>query len=234
MMLTYLQIYTLKIYSRFESEFMKSYATILEHSLRTFEGTRFKITSQSQPEDVGIVLFNNEDQSGMTIRCTCKRFEEVGWLCFHSIRVLLHHNIQLVPDAYILPRWTRTVKVHVWDKVKTKAAIHPDNLECPGWRGHMSRSFVNLIITAEGDIESRKLLEDTLHASQVAINQLIHKTGSTAQPTQDEAPADAPVVRDPPHTKTKGRSKKRIKGKFERSNTAAPPQPLAIRNKHII
>ena len=136
-----MQTYTLKIYEKIEKEFLESYATTVETKLRTYEGTRYLVTSVNNPSNVGMVLFNKDDQGVVTVRCTCKHYEGVGWLCLHAIRILLQHDVLTIPDQYILPRWTRTVKVHIWDAFRVKKSPGSANNELPAWRHHMSRAF---------------------------------------------------------------------------------------------
>ncbi len=42
--------------------------------------------------------------------CSCKKFEFVGILCAHALKVLSFHNIKHVFDQYILKRWTKDSK----------------------------------------------------------------------------------------------------------------------------
>lgn len=50
------------------------------------------------------MLFNESDQS---ITCSCLHFERHGLLCRHIFYVLRHHEIDKIPDRYILRRWRR-------------------------------------------------------------------------------------------------------------------------------
>ncbi|XP_021773621.1 protein FAR1-RELATED SEQUENCE 5-like [Chenopodium quinoa] len=39
------------------------------------------------------------DPTNQTIQCPCKNFEELGWLCFHSLRILHMHSVEKIPRA---------------------------------------------------------------------------------------------------------------------------------------
>ncbi|XP_031269609.1 protein FAR-RED IMPAIRED RESPONSE 1-like [Pistacia vera] len=43
------------------------------------------------------------------IRCNCRLFEFKGILCRHAIAVLIHNEISLIPEQYILKRWRKNV-----------------------------------------------------------------------------------------------------------------------------
>uniref|UniRef100_A0A803PS07 Protein FAR1-RELATED SEQUENCE n=1 Tax=Cannabis sativa TaxID=3483 RepID=A0A803PS07_CANSA len=42
--------------------------------------------------------------------CNCRKFECVGFLCSHALKVLDHRNIKVVPSTYILKRWTKDAR----------------------------------------------------------------------------------------------------------------------------
>ena len=46
----------------------------------------------------------------MTINCSCSKFEMIGILCRHTLKVLNRMNIMQIPDKYMLKRWTQDVR----------------------------------------------------------------------------------------------------------------------------
>ena len=45
-----------------------------------------------------------------TFSCSCRKFEIVGILCCHVLKVFDFLDIKTIPDIYILKRWTRETK----------------------------------------------------------------------------------------------------------------------------
>ncbi|GAU23100.1 hypothetical protein TSUD_184010 [Trifolium subterraneum] len=45
------------------------------------------------------------------VSCDCRKFETHGILCSHAIKVLDAMNIKLIPEHYILKRWTRDARL---------------------------------------------------------------------------------------------------------------------------
>ncbi|KAL6127758.1 hypothetical protein ACLB2K_071121 [Fragaria x ananassa] len=45
-----------------------------------------------------------------TVICSCKKFESVGFLCSHALKVLDHRNIKVLPAKYVLKRWTKDAR----------------------------------------------------------------------------------------------------------------------------
>uniref|UniRef100_A0A7N0UF56 SWIM-type domain-containing protein n=1 Tax=Kalanchoe fedtschenkoi TaxID=63787 RepID=A0A7N0UF56_KALFE len=52
------------------------------------------------------------DHVNEVLLCSCKKFEDWGFLCRHAIRVLDLNFIFKIPKKYILLRWTRDVVTH--------------------------------------------------------------------------------------------------------------------------
>ncbi|KAF7129300.1 hypothetical protein RHSIM_Rhsim10G0077500 [Rhododendron simsii] len=44
------------------------------------------------------------------VLCSCKKFEFVGLLCSHALKVLYHNNVMRILKKYILKRWTKNAK----------------------------------------------------------------------------------------------------------------------------
>ncbi|GKB18083.1 zinc finger, CCHC-type containing protein, partial [Tanacetum coccineum] len=45
-----------------------------------------------------------------SVFCSCKKFERYGFLCCHALKVLDVMDVKLLPQQYIIKRWTREAK----------------------------------------------------------------------------------------------------------------------------
>ncbi|XP_021990852.1 protein FAR1-RELATED SEQUENCE 5-like [Helianthus annuus] len=61
----------------------------------------------SKTHDTGVQY--NKQEDGLSICCTCKRFEQFGILCRHIFYVLRYDDIIEFPRRYVLRRWMRDV-----------------------------------------------------------------------------------------------------------------------------
>lgn len=52
-------------------------------------------------------MFSSVD---MSISCSCRKFESIGLLCRHAIRVFNINEVFILPSRYILQRWTKYAK----------------------------------------------------------------------------------------------------------------------------
>ncbi|XP_020081856.1 protein FAR-RED ELONGATED HYPOCOTYL 3-like isoform X2 [Ananas comosus] len=67
-------------------------------------------------KDVPFTVYFDEGTS--LVSCICRLFEYKGILCRHSIAVLVHRKLMIVPNSYILTRWRKDVRRR-YTRVKT-------------------------------------------------------------------------------------------------------------------
>ncbi|KAG8367809.1 hypothetical protein BUALT_Bualt16G0111300 [Buddleja alternifolia] len=99
-------VYTLNIFNLFQVELFESLNIQLReqpshsgHFSRVFEMQSYRHNSK-----VRIVVFDVQKEE---IRCSCHKFESMGILCRHALRVLNCMNVHIITEMYIKKRWTR-------------------------------------------------------------------------------------------------------------------------------
>ncbi|WOL03257.1 protein FAR1-RELATED SEQUENCE 5-like [Canna indica] len=97
--------YTRTIYMDFEYEYKSQLACLCEPI--AMDGTIYTFRVSVPQKCTGIVEFN---PSNITIKCSCKKFESMGILCMHILKVLNNNNILYLPPQYILKRWMKSAK----------------------------------------------------------------------------------------------------------------------------
>ncbi|KAF7812612.1 protein FAR1-RELATED SEQUENCE 5-like [Senna tora] len=99
-------IYTPPIYHQVLEEYEKSCNMILKeyNQVSTFFEYKVFLIGHMREHNV---TFNSEDE---TVVCSCKKFEFVGILCGHALCVLNHWNKIVIPQKYILKRWTKDAR----------------------------------------------------------------------------------------------------------------------------
>lgn len=99
--------YTPKIFELFQKEYEACLNLVLEHCSESGLLYNYKVSVYEQVREY-TVTFNSSNE---TISCSCKKFECVGVLCCHALKVLDYRNIRIVPSKYILKRWTKDARV---------------------------------------------------------------------------------------------------------------------------
>ncbi|XP_010275942.1 PREDICTED: protein FAR1-RELATED SEQUENCE 5-like isoform X2 [Nelumbo nucifera] len=158
-------VYTPPIFSLFHNEVLQQLnckieedhvvsETIVEYTISAYGvNRRFK------------VIYDSKNDS---VNCSCKKFEFVGILCRHALKILDYRRVQMLPSRYILKRWT------IGAKASSSEASHGSNLyfdqatKVATYRKEMSHLLIQIVNKAapSGDAYKmvmqvgEKLLED--------------------------------------------------------------------------
>ncbi|XP_072993531.1 protein FAR1-RELATED SEQUENCE 5-like isoform X1 [Typha latifolia] len=112
------QSYTRLMYNEFEDEFKSQLSCLCEPVGMNGTIYTFKV-SLPEKRCYAFVEFN---QSNLSVTCSCRKFETMGILCMHALKVLNNNNILDLPSQYILKRWTKYANVEVIsDKIRLMA-----------------------------------------------------------------------------------------------------------------
>ncbi|KAJ0100524.1 hypothetical protein Patl1_21113 [Pistacia atlantica] len=151
------EVYTLTIYKLFQEELLGCLSLAVEQ-IADDGKILFKLTEGAHKES--IVEFNYLESK---VTCSCKKYESIGILCVHSLRVLISKNIFHIPSEYILKRWTKSAKdgmVSVDHKQETTTHESPRSLNLIMSRlMHKALRVVDKSVEVEG---SWKMVEDHL------------------------------------------------------------------------
>ncbi|KAJ1691675.1 hypothetical protein LUZ63_015830 [Rhynchospora breviuscula] len=119
-------LYTPKMFELFQAEVELS----MEAHIECQEGNTYTVgkcgVDNETPCKSKQVVWTREDQ---IISCSCKKFERVGILCWHALKVLDREDIKVIPPRYILNRWTRAAKVDTVVDVEGRRIIEDPMLD---------------------------------------------------------------------------------------------------------
>ncbi|XP_057473394.1 protein FAR1-RELATED SEQUENCE 5-like isoform X2 [Actinidia eriantha] len=100
-------LYTPKAFEVFQREYEKCLNVVVNLCSGNGSSFEYKANTFGKPSEY-TVTYNSADD---TVTCSCMKFEYVGVLCCHALKVLDHRNIKVLPACYILKRWTRDARV---------------------------------------------------------------------------------------------------------------------------
>ncbi|KAI9176998.1 hypothetical protein LWI28_009712 [Acer negundo] len=100
-------VYTPKIFELFQQEYETCLNIVVNQCTENGSLFEYKVSIYGQHQ-VFIVTYNSLDE---TVACNCMKFEFMGVLCSHALKVLDYRNIKVLPSHYILKRWTRDARV---------------------------------------------------------------------------------------------------------------------------
>ncbi|GFP84970.1 protein far1-related sequence 5 [Phtheirospermum japonicum] len=99
-------VYTPVIFKAFQHEYENCLNIVVNQCVETVNSVEYKVSTYGQVRQY-TVLCSSEDDS---VACSCMKFESVGILCSHALKVLDYSNIKIVPSQYMLKRWTRDAR----------------------------------------------------------------------------------------------------------------------------
>ncbi|KAK0590039.1 hypothetical protein LWI29_021993 [Acer saccharum] len=100
-------VYTPKIFELFQQEYETCLNIVVNQCTENGSLFEYKVSIYGQLREF-VVTYNLSDE---TVACNCMKFEFMGVLCSHALKVLDYRNIKVLPSHYILKRWTRDARV---------------------------------------------------------------------------------------------------------------------------
>lgn len=100
------EIYTPVIFKTFHEEYENCLNIVIGQCLDAVSSVEYKVSTYGEVRHF-TVLYTLEDD---LVVCSCMKFESVGILCCHALKVLDYRNIKIVPSRYILKRWIRDAR----------------------------------------------------------------------------------------------------------------------------
>lgn len=101
------EIYTPKIFELLQQEYETSLNILINQCTENGSMFEYKVSIYGQQQEYRVRFNSSED----IVACDCMKFEFMGVLCCHALKVLDFRNIKMLPSQCILKRWTRDARV---------------------------------------------------------------------------------------------------------------------------
>ncbi|XP_056691821.1 protein FAR1-RELATED SEQUENCE 5-like [Spinacia oleracea] len=209
------KVYTGYLYVMFEEHFLRG---ILLNQERTFEDAEKVVYLLWKPATVDLnrheVTFN---KITFQSNCTCKHFSEVGLLCSHILRIYSIHCVAMLPEQYILKRWTKAGMCNaVVDEQSSKANVVPASV----WKFQTMRNFVRLVTSSQYFLEARVEIDTAFDLLRQKVES-VRGAIDFSEPVEGiDVPGhdgkDGPSIKDPKKRRKKGETNERPKGIVEK------------------
>nr|XP_027088688.1 protein FAR1-RELATED SEQUENCE 5-like [Coffea arabica] len=100
------ETYSPTVFVAFQNEYGESTAMVILRQQDAAMIVEFAVMRyDGGPER--IVVFNRND---LSVRCSCKKYENEGILCGHALKVFDTVGIKIIPPEYIKRRWTKRAR----------------------------------------------------------------------------------------------------------------------------
>lgn len=98
--------YTRKVFLLFQEEYVRTLDLFAEVSDEDGTNFTYKVSSFENVKPC-IVRYDTSDN---TVKCSCRKFEFMGILCAHALKVLHSRRLLDIPLQYYLKRWTKDAR----------------------------------------------------------------------------------------------------------------------------
>ncbi|XP_010277968.1 PREDICTED: protein FAR1-RELATED SEQUENCE 5-like isoform X2 [Nelumbo nucifera] len=180
-------VYTPPIFSMFHNEVLQQLncrieddhvvsETIVEYTICAYGGNhRFKVIYDSKNDSVS---------------CSCKRFEFVGILCRHALKILDYKRVEMLPSCYILKRWTIGAKASRSEASHASSWYSDQATKIATYRKEMSHLLIQIVNKAAPSDDAYKMV------MQVGEKLLEDVTRCLKQTTFDQSSESMQVEND--------------------------------------
>jgi uncharacterized protein YaaR (DUF327 family) len=168
-------VYTPPIFKLFQEEFEKSTAAYIKNSVQNDSINEFTVAIcnlEGRPTNtygykVSVHPINQ------TVSCSCKKFEKHGILCSHALKSLDMMNIKLIPEAYILKRWTKEARSGIVQDNRGKEIVEDPKLEKLQRYKSLCKRFGRMASRAVDFDETYFLLDSSIDSMNKTIEEKI-------------------------------------------------------------
>jgi zinc finger SWIM domain-containing protein 3 len=169
-------IYTPVIFSLVRGEYEKSCNLLLNNCSKNLQLYEY-VVSFFRDMRQHKVTFNSEDQS---VECSCRLFQFIGILCCHALRVLNHPNIIVIPQKYILKRWTKQARSGCVLDSKGQIIKEDPKIVVANRFKDLCRTAVGISSKAAEDGDASAVLARKLMEASIEVDKILSKRSSTS------------------------------------------------------
>ncbi|KAJ4790327.1 hypothetical protein LUZ62_041573 [Rhynchospora pubera] len=178
------KLYTPKVFELFQAEVELS---MLAH-IECLEGNTYTVgkydIDNKTPYKSRQVIWTREDQM---VSCSCKKFERVGILCWHALKVLDREDIKVIPPRYVLNRWTRAAKDDTIVDIEGRRVIEDPMLEVRNRKADMFHIATPLIEESARNEEDGHFVRNRLIELQRDYKEYKKKKNGDGNPTTESS-----------------------------------------------
>jgi hypothetical protein len=183
------------------------------------------------------------DPNGPKVSCSCKKFEFVGVLCCHALKVLDHNNIKELAPEYFLKRWTRHAKKGSSQAIQKCVNDEDTRVMLARWYRSLCHSYNNILSKAAERDEAYALLQIASIELMEKVDQIMHGNQSEdispnckeveKQPVKCNKEKEVQVqgIKPVKCNKEPGSSSKRMKSGLEQNSKAKPKKGMLQHKK---
>jgi hypothetical protein len=139
--------------------------------------------------------------------CECCKFQRDGLLCCHVLKVFTHIGVDMIPEKYIMRRWTQ--QAIVFDPMPTEPVLDdvmPEQSRQKIRFANLSTSFVQIAKVGSESDQAEAIARRHIKEMKVEFAQLnkIRKKKNSSKAKSTSTSVPQPTARNTGHAETSG------------------------------
>nr|KYP48164.1 Protein FAR1-RELATED SEQUENCE 5 [Cajanus cajan] len=175
------KVYTHIVFDLFQNEFKLFLASCILERNETHSLCQYVITRVNH-EGSWRVSF---DRASNSITCSCRKFETFGILCSHALKVFETNDVKVIPEKYIIKRWTREARNGIVHDVRGKEVEGDPILSSTRRYKQLVFKFVRLAADVSTFEEYHKIVDNNVDVMCKEIQELRLQAKSTGNHNND-------------------------------------------------
>ncbi|XP_028783199.1 protein FAR1-RELATED SEQUENCE 5-like [Neltuma alba] len=215
------KIYTKKIFKLFEREYLDGVGTLFKEIKRDGDIFYYELWVDGKESKRWVVQFNSSNEN---VTCSCKKFESMGILCAHALRVYNIKCVTRVPDKYFLKRWSKNAKFSDCEHKEKYATSEDPKIV---YRNSIMRSFYNLVLASQDHKETQDIMWDVINNGSQQVQERLRDLNKSNNVEKNKEihctiqdASQVGQILDPPKAKPKGGGSEKQKGVEHAASTA--------------
>ncbi|GAU38767.1 hypothetical protein TSUD_64980 [Trifolium subterraneum] len=162
------KVYTHTVFELFQNEFKLFLALSLSERNESHSLCEYVITMGNHERSWRVSF----DRASNSITCSCKNFETFGILCSHALKVIEANDVKIIPEKYILRRWTRDARCGVVQDFRGKEVEGDPKLSRTRKFKEVVSKFIKEVAEASLCEEDLKIVEESVDVMRKKIMEL--------------------------------------------------------------
>ncbi|KAL2534907.1 Protein FAR1-RELATED SEQUENCE 5 [Abeliophyllum distichum] len=211
------RVYTKKIFLLFQTEIDQSHYYVCSKKSSSVDSKVYTVERVEQGKTFDRHRMLTHDTGIDYISCSCRTFEFEGYPCRHILSYFKKKQILLLPDKYILRRWTKNAKVGAQNDPSTSISDGGSSSTSLMSRHGILAHKSSLLVDAAALTDARtSFLMEEFDSLQIRITDIddggnvgVHRIGNTNRDEHN-------TIQDPSYVRAKGCGK-RLRSAKEKS-----------------
>ncbi|CAI8608381.1 unnamed protein product [Vicia faba] len=173
-------VYTHKTFNLFLNEYLEGTGGSTSIEIGHSDSVSYhEVMLNHMPDKKYAVTF---DSSNMKISCSCHKFDSMGILCSHALRIYNIKGILRIPYQYFLQRWSKNARSVIYEHINrgmgedstSNSVINVDDAGIR-YRNAILKSFYSLVLESQDNKEAQKLMWKLLDIGVERVQKCVGK-----------------------------------------------------------